>query len=281
MRHAPHLALLAPLALALTGCSEGSEPLETRSMVVSIHDIVPGGERTVCQVLDLGNEEPVVIRAIRTHLDPGSHHLILYRTDREPTATPSPCANFPGDENTLLIAQQAETALRYPNGTGLPVPAHQRILVEVHYMNYFAEPIDLNATVQFDTVPNDGSLAPVAVLFTGPVWLSIPPRDTYRIDTFHRVPEGSRIFALTSHTHQLGIYASLHRAKGVGDANATLLHESHDWSEPPLDVFSPALALAADEGLWLTCVWDNPHDDPVTFGSGFDDEMCFLWAYWY
>jgi hypothetical protein len=274
-------ARLGILLLVLAGCGEAAEVTERRSLTVAVEGVIPGTEDTVCRVVELDNDEPMVVRSIHTLLDPGSHHLILYRTDREPTDSFQSCMNLPGDENTLLIAQQAETSLRYPRGSGLVLPARQRVLIEIHYINYFAAPIDVNATAHFDVVPATDDLKSVSIYFIGPLWLNLPPRSEHRIDSFHYIPEGKRVFAVTTHTHALGTYASLRRAKGVGDHQAVLLHESYDWAEPPLDTFDPALRFERPDGLWLTCMWDNPHDHHVLFGAGFENEMCFLWAYLY
>jgi hypothetical protein len=254
----------------------------THSLSTTIHSISPASEGTVCQVLSLGNDAPVVVRAIRATLSPGSHHMIVYRTASSPTTSPSPCLNLPGGADTLLIAQQAVTTVEYPEGTGLVLPEGQNIRLEIHYFNYFGENIDVTGLVEFDVVPADGTHEPVRVLFTGELTLEIPDRTEGHIEeSFHTLPSAARVFALTSHTHSRGVYASLQRATHIGDPDAVLLHESHDWAEPPLDFFDPPLTFGSEEGLWLRCVYDNEDEWTVTFGTGFEDEMCFLWAYWY
>jgi hypothetical protein len=64
-------------------------------------------------------------------------------------------------------------------------------------------------------------------------------------------------------------------------ANATPLHESLNWEEPPLDSFSPPLAFDGSDGLRLICNYENTTDRVVTFGTATTDEMCFMWAYYY
>jgi hypothetical protein len=263
------------------GSPDGGEA-DVFSVSATIHSIAPAQERTVCQVLSLGNEEPVVVRSIRASLSPGSHHMIVYRTAAPTTSSPSPCLNIPGGPDTLLIAQRANTVVEYPEAAGLHLPEGQHIRLEIHYFNYFAENIDVTGLVEFEVVPADGTREPVHVLFTGETTLTIPDRtDGYVEESFHPISASSRVFALTSHTHSRGVYASLHRATDIGDPDAVLLHESHDWAEPPLDFFDPPLTFGSGAGLWLRCVYDNEDAWEVNFGTGFNDEMCFLWAYWY
>jgi hypothetical protein len=286
------LVVVGTLALAV-GCAETQGGVDaatdTRQAEPGIHtvsstigSIAPSSEGTVCQVLSLGNDAPVVVRSIRATLSPGSHHMIVYRTAAPTTSSPSPCVNFPGGADTLLIAQQANTVVEYPEGTGLPLPEGQNIRLEIHYFNYFAENVDVTGLVEFDVVPATGTHQAVRILFTGELTLEIPDRtDGHIEESFHSLPTASRVFALTSHTHSRGVYAALQRATHIGDPSAVLLHESHDWAEPPLDFFDPPLTFGSDEGLWLRCVYDNESESPIGFGTGFDDEMCFLWAYWY
>ena len=243
----------------------------------------PGFEDTVCVSVDLGNETAGYIRGIRVHLGQGSHHLIVHRVDEgAPDPEPQSCGAFAhaSGGTPLFIAQQLESSLAYPEGAGMAIEAHQTIGLEMHYINYFGEgDVDVEAMVEFDVVPASEVLEEVQFLFTGDLGLTIPPRETSTVNSFHSLPAGARVFALTSHTHQLGQLAAIERTTGEF-GEGPVLHESYNWSEPPLDVFDPPLVFEEGEGLKLTCEYLNPTDTTVHFGTGFDDEMCFLWAYY-
>jgi hypothetical protein len=246
------------------------------------HPLAVGQERTVCVILDAGNELARQVRAIRTHLPVGSHHMILYRTTMPVRETPYPCFPFADGGEAIFIAETVDAELVYPADAALAFGPHQHVRVEVHEINYTEAPIGVTASVTFDFYPLDEPPhAPVQFLFTGDTDLTLAPRSMTEVHSFHYVPEGARIFALTSHTHSLGTYAAIHRARSETDYDEPALHESTEWAEPPLDTFEPALELMADEGLRLTCQYENPTSDTVGFGTRFEDEMCFLWAYWY
>lgn len=239
-------------------------------------------ERTVCVVIDAGNSSARQVRAIRTSLPVGSHHMIVYRSEEALDATPRECFPFADGGEAIFIAETVSAELIYPEDAGLEFRAHQHIRLEIHEVNYTGAPIDITASVEFEfyplgTAPRD----PVQFLFTGDMSIYLPPRQTTTATSFHRVPSGARIFALTSHTHSLGTYASIHDATSAADTSGVLLHESTNWAEPPLDTFAPPRVLAAGRGLRLSCTWQNTSDAAVSFGLGFEDEMCFLWAYWY
>ena len=258
----------------------GREGVETRSITAGPFTVASGAERTQCVSFDVGNEGPMFVRAIRTHLTPGSHHMIVYRLDEPPDPTPRTCGSFShGVADSIFIAQREEAGIEYPAGTGLRIDAHQTIGLEMHYINYVSdEPIDISGTVELDLVPADGAIEDMHLLFDGDLSLSIPARSGHTTTSFHTIPSGARIFALTSHTHQLGVRATIHRGRSETDLGE-LLHESTSWAEPPLDTFDPMVVLDPGEGLVLTCEYYNPTDAEVGFGIGFDDEMCFLWAH--
>lgn len=246
---------------------------------------VPGGaEDTVCVVLDLGNELPQMVRAIRTSLSYGTHHVIINKAGDAPVQpTPQSCGAFAAataEDELLFIAQQPQAELRYPDGTGLRIGAHQPIHLEMHYFNYLpGEDSQISATVYFELAEEDGSqLDPVDLLFTGDFSLTIPALGTLTKRSFHTVAAEDHIFALTTHMHQLGVHGTIHRATGEADPNPVLLYETNSWDEAALQTYEP-FQLDPGEGLLLTCEYVNPTNQDVHFGLGFEDEMCFLWAH--
>lgn len=284
------------LALALSACGgpsstpsdagappasdAGGPPPETLTLEVTPHTLAVGDERTICFVLDAGNDVPRQVRAIRASLPVGSHHMIVYRTTEDVATAPFPCSSF--ETGTAILGVQTATAeLVYPDEAALELSAHQHIRLEIHEINYTPAPIDVSAAVSFELYPLDGaSRAPVRYLFTGNPVLYLPAHMETAVASFHDAPPGAHFIGMASHTHALGVRATIHRA--TSDTEYTeLLHTSTDWAHPPFDTFEPALVLAPGEGLRLECVFDNTTDRTVTFGLDFADEMCFLGAYYY
>lgn len=257
--------------------------VETRSLTIGPITVPPGGEQTVCVVLDLGNATPRMIRSLRTELTAGTHHVIVTRSDEAVQPTPFSCGAFAGggaDQDVLFIAQQSEGALAYPPGSGLRIAAHQSIHLEMHYMN--AQPsgdLDIAGTVHLDLAADDDSLRPINLLFTGNLSLFLPAGEQVTVNSFHDLPDGVDLFALTPHTHQWGRRAALELATSSSDPDAVLLHESTDWAERPITVIDP-ITITAGQGLRLTCEYDNQSGADVSFGLGAEDEMCFLWAHY-
>ncbi len=257
------------------------------SRSITVEDIAPGDEDTVCVTHRLSNAAPLRVVEVRGFIDQGSHHMIVDRSRfGDPSTEPRPCADLQGDDDTrMLIAQQKETVFALPEGTAYTLAPHQYLTLEMHYFNSSRTTLDATGTIELVLAdPEARDLAEVTMAFTGNPIIALNPHE--RASVVHYAPmEGSasspaQVFALTSHTHQLGVRATIERAASK-TAAGVLLHESLDWSEPPLDRFEPPLAFAGGDGLRLTCEYDNSTSRLVTFGTGFDDEMCFMWLYWF
>ena len=119
------------------------------------HPISPGEERTVCVTLDAGNATARQVRAIRTHLPQGSHHMIVYRSEQPLNATPTPCFPFADGADAIFIAESVEGELVYPDDAALAFDAHQHVRLEIHEVNYYPDDIDITASVEFEFLPVD------------------------------------------------------------------------------------------------------------------------------
>ncbi len=259
-------------------------------------------EKTMCVVLRLTNPTPRFVRRVSAHLGEASHHLIVYRsTETTERTTPFVCQGFSGIrdpmhiDTPLLIAQQRDAALELPTNTGVLFAANQMVMLEFHVVNIASAPADVRGDVTLETIAQDPSVVPADVMFWGNLGIHLPPHTTGTVDFFNRPWAGVNVFALTSHTHARGVLSTIHVATattpdaGSADAaapepdihDARELHRSTNWSDPPLTTFSPALHLADGEGFHLVCNYNNTTGRTIEFGQSVDDEMCFMWAYYY
>jgi hypothetical protein len=254
----------------------------------------PGDEITLCVIRRLGNDTAQYVRRVTAELGPSSHHLIFYRSvQTTERLTPFRCTGLSGITNfqmmdaPLLIAQQAHTQLQMPDGVGIAIDANQMTRIEFHLINITDAPADVSGTVTLDTADRTAPLTPGDLMFWGNANITIPAHSTAQVNYWHRTLSGIRIFGLTSHTHHLGTLATINAATDATPTDYTNvmdsmeLHRSTSWSDPPLTLFDPPLTLPSGTGLHLQCNYNNTTDTPVSFGESFNDEMCFLWAYYY
>lgn len=254
---------------------------------MEVHDVAPGAEEHVCVVVELPNSDAVWVNDLHASLTSGTHHLIV---DREtvgtpPQLTPQQCApTMGGDVTRLMIAQQPETRVTLPPGTAFPLEPAQPIFLQLHYFNTTDGLQNVSGTAEF-VVASDANPIEAKSTFTGTYSITIPPMSPATAQSFFvPAPEtGSarHVFALTSHTHHLGVLATIERVASA-DAPATdPIHTSLDWAEPPLTTFDPPLLFDGSDGLRLICNYQNDTNATVTFGTAIDNEMCFMWVYYF
>jgi len=267
---------------------DGGTPLRTLRLTIGPVRASANEEETLCVTLPLAVESDVLIRSIHTTLTPGTHHVIVYRTTSAPDPTPTPCGSFRGvlsGAAPIFIAQQRDSRLDFPDGVVLRLRPTETVRLEMHYFNYLGADADIQGSVDFDVADGDGrSYVDSDLLFWGTTSISLPPRETTTVVDYHDAPSPSpepiRIFGLTSHTHQYGIRTTIEAMESASAPAGEVLHESISWSDPPLTQFAPPRELSSG-GLRLTCTYMNTSASFVGFGEGFNNEMCFLWAYYF
>ncbi|MET0387908.1 MAG: hypothetical protein ABW321_18190 [Polyangiales bacterium] len=273
------------------GFGEGAVQNGVLSASITMRDVLPGQESHECVIVELPNEEPVWVGELHGSLSGGSHHLIVERnsaaTPVQNTAVTCPPTNA-GDDTRLLIVQQRDTVLGLPEGVAYRLEAHQRIFLQLHFINTGNEPVQIVGKVELSPFAGEGTPKEALSIFAGPFQIAIPAGQETTVSHFQQPnPEGKakrHVFALTSHTHKLGTRATIERV--TSDANDApvmeLLHESLDWAEPPLTVFEKPLDFTTGvDGLRLTCQYKNTTNRTVSFGTSATDEMCFMWMYFY
>jgi hypothetical protein len=264
------------------GSAGGTQTLKAQ---IVAPNVAPGEENHVCVVVALDNQQPVWVDHARAVLTGGSHHLIV---DRQPASTPlqlepETCSpTMASDTTRLIIAQQRETEVQLPDQVAFKLVARQPLFLQLHYINQDDTAHDVSGSVELSVVRETQQPREAKSLFTGSYNINLAPRSHQTVESFYQPSSAAmRVFSLTSHTHHLGVHATIERAKSQTATDATLLHESTDWSEPPLTSFATPLALTTGEGLRLRCEYENTTDKPVTFGTLAEQEMCFMWVYYF
>lgn len=282
------------------GGSGGFDPggmLSTVSTNIGPLETPAGAERTKCIVVSLKNAEGAFVRRFRADLGPGSHHLIAYRSNEtQEDLTPKDCQSFSGlfsGEHPIFIAQQAKSELVFPTDpSGVPVgfeiTKNQMVRLEMHYINTTSAALNATGKIYLDTVPLSTNVIKSDLAFWGTQQFSIPPNASFETAVkFQPAFAGSKTFALTTHQHHLGTEMRVWYAKGASDTS-TMVADSKSWSDPPLELFTKPLEFPAsgsgplsDKGFAYQCAWKNTTAKTVKLGEGFNDEMCFLWHYYY
>lgn len=246
----------------------------------------PGQESVVCVEKRVPTDHATDIVKIGADLTEGGHHLIFYKSNAtEESTTPTPCSSFRGILGTngsvpLFIAQKSKTELSFPPGVAYTLPAGQMVRIEMHFLNTTGRDLPISGTVHLDEAKSGTVVDHANLLFYGTLAINIPPMSTKTVGPMVRTFKGAtrNVFGLTGHQHHRGTGFIIEHGNPNG---MTKLYENHDWAEPPLTIFDPAIAVKDGQSFRYTCTYDNPTNASITFGEGANQEMCFLWAYYY
>ena len=281
-----------------TGDFDAGAKTTTIARSMSPDTVQPGQENTQCITVNLNNPEGAYVRRLRADLSTGSHHMVVYtssKTVEEPV--PKDCQPFSGilnGEHPIFIAQQPQASLEFPsdeNGTpvGFEIPPNQMVKIEMHYIDTGKFPLDVMGKISLDTVPLSTKVTKSDLAFWGTTQIDIPANSAGDTGVLYQhALAGTKTFALTTHQHHLGTEMRVWYGNSANDPNKTLVAEGKSWSDPPVELFSPPLdfptnggSTVSKMGLAFQCKWKNTTPNPVVFGEGFNDEMCFLWQYYY
>jgi Copper type II ascorbate-dependent monooxygenase, C-terminal domain len=284
----------------------GGAPWDPGGKVTTYHakfkdvSVPMGGENTQCMTFRLDNPEAVNVRRFHTTLTQGSHHMVLYKsTATTENTVPTDCQALGGildGEHPVFIAQQALANLELPTDTDANLPvalkmeAHQMVKLELHYFNTSSSTITVNGDIDVDTIPSSAKVTEADLAFWGTQQINIPPHGEFDTGThFQRGIPNTKSFAVTTHEHHLGTEMRVWFGTSTEAAKGQPLADSHSWSDPPLVLLAPPVKfgpapngeLASSDGFAYDCHWVNPTANGVQFGESVNDEMCFLWHYYY
>ncbi len=246
-------------------------------------------ESTQCVMKRLGNTEPISVHEIYNVLGATSHHFIVYKVDDTvERPEPYPCAPFTDTFNDppLIITQRSEDRLTLPDGVAYTIAPNQMIRMELHYINPGVAPQMAEATSTFVPMPAEDVQNEADIMFLGDTNISIPSMSEATVGpTFLELPsrfDGVNYFAITGHEHQWGTNVYVEVAESAGAAGTPVYDiPIFRWDEPETVTYDPPFTVPDGGGFRVTCDWNNLSNEDVFFGTGVDDEMCFIWAYYF
>jgi hypothetical protein len=166
--------------------------------------------------------------------------------------------------------------VQYPPGTGVPLPAGNVLVMQLHYnlQNGPAVPDRTAVKLQYarERVPRPAVIFPIADFL-----FAIPPRTIgYTTSVSVPMPVAGTLWGLAPHMHTLGRQVVVEK-----DSTCLVNIPTWDfhWQQPYLFSDPAGLPVAAGSRLKLTCSWDNPTDRTVLWGEGTSDEMCINFFY--
>lgn len=254
-------------------------------------DLAPGEEVTGrCQSYTLNNDAPLLVnRVVATNQGRFHHSNWIWVADtmyQGPDGTWA-CADRGFDQiaagafGGVFFAQSTQSLTdtqAFPEGVAFRVPAHARIIGDVHLVNPSSSPF--STSIHFDVygIPEAAlrvELQPMA--FTN-LALDIAPLAETRARMQCATPQPDfDVYYILPHFHVLGQWLSVDVAGGA--MNGTNIFRSQgSFGDSMNKSYDPPIAVRGASGLAITCDYQNTRSQKVGYGNG-DQEMCVALLY--
>jgi hypothetical protein len=221
----------------------------------------------------------------------GSHHLALYNTSR--TSIPAgegspvvgdcygPTATYMTDiDGIVYAAANPAGELTMPAGVGLPYPASQVLLFQVHYLNAGAEPISAHVSVHLTTQTARVTQNAGFLFFYDP-FIYVPQGAPAIASMRCPIPQDITLFSESSHYHSRGVGYQAYLDPPSGPPATSPFYTSSNWASPTID--RQTIPIGAGSHLRYYCDFDNRMgSQPYVQGtSATANEMCMFVGLYY
>jgi hypothetical protein len=248
----------------------------------------------LCQSWTLNNDADIWVNAVELEQNEASHHsnwTFVPDTKYAGDDGVWDCKDRNYDELSAAVAggvlyaqstQATHEVQKFPDGAAVRIPAHSRIIGDVHLLNVTAEAVTGHAKLtiySLDVAKVTHKLTPFHMTYTG---LDIPPHSTSRFtgdcDLASQYQQSTgkpfdlKLYYSLPHTHALGTRFFLF-AKGGGVDGESLIDVAGFNGEARGKAYDPPIDLSGATGLEFGCEFQNPRDVDVKWGFQ-DQEMC-------
>jgi hypothetical protein len=274
-----------PLAPPASGIQVNIEPFE----------VAPEFEREFFVYKKLGNTEDIFVNRVEIKMRQNSHHFLLYDFNDEITSKPAydvvrdirnsnGSLNYPNMIPMLYHvyvagAQTPYMDYQFPQGVALKFPAGAAIDFNSHYVNKQKVSITGEVNVNLHTVPSSSVIREAKTLNLGNTNFTLPAMQRTTISKTFTMTTRTHIFALTSHTHQLGEKFVIKISGGTRDGQ--IVYTNTDWHHPVIVNYESPIVLNPGEGLTSEITYNNTKTQAVYFGLTSEEEMGIIFGYYY
>jgi hypothetical protein len=258
--------------------------------------IEPGTEVEHCQFVKAPPEGMNVNRD-QVKFTSGSHHVLLYQTPYTEIPTESQrggkidtsgvfdCSNgatFDWQVTTIVAGSQnisGASGVEFPPDVAMKVPGNAVLLINAHYINTSAEPIEPEVAINVYTIPDSQVKIEGGLLFWYNPFIRVDANGGGLAKMSCPIPEDIMLGTMQSHMHRRGVdYAATVLKDGVAGET---LYENQDWEGVPVTQWKEGHKIEGGSRIEYFCGYKNAEARDVYQGPRTTDEMCMLiGSYW-
>jgi hypothetical protein len=248
--------------------------------------VVPSGsELTGCTYLKFPLKKDLAVNRVKIKVRGGSHHIHLYRPYDHGVSFPDHYeqCDFALDFDfwqLILASQNPLLNWKLPAGVAFHFRAGEQLLAQTHYVDngLLESPEEGWAVFNLYGMSKHKVKSYAGSLFGQDRDVVVPPHATSTATTRCLFPKPIKLLALTGHYHFRGTRFTAGTWDGV---SGTQIYRYDGYTDPTFARYYED-QLPEIPGLEWTCTYENPTDQPFTFGPFTDrHEHCNLFAFYY
>lgn len=283
------LAALAPACSSAPMGPGGNPPSVSFNMKVTVP---AGGELHDCQFVKMPAGEQYVIAAEHKYT-PGSHHLLLFRTDLAaiPAGGDQIQDCYEGAGGTIMShvrgvvygSQVPQGSQTLPAGVGFKMKSEEVLLLQVHYLNASPKPADASVTVGLTTTTEAAKIHDLAgVLFYYDPFIDVPAQSMAMAGARCTLPKDITLQTIFPHYHSRGYGYRAFLDLPSQPPSTAPFYTSTDWEHPAAWKDGPLL-LKAGTKIRFYCDYNNSGGSAEYFQgpSAATNEMCMFTGMYY
>jgi hypothetical protein len=268
-----------PVDLGPTGLL--AVPEHGRQLTSEPYDLEPGREVTRCYHVNLGNEEVLEVARFETNQRPGQHHFNIFMSDLEREDGWGRCPDsielFVG-ARPIVDGSAGAVSYAFPDGMAFPLPKSTLLILQLHSINTTPEPLEQQFVMNLHTRETPASTHVDIFGFTT-FEIELPPKQTTTIRKDCPIYDPIGLLSVTSHFHARGDLAT---AEIVTDgASSGIFYRNERWDDPEVMFFEDPMRVGNGDVFRFECTYTNDDDFTVRYGPSADDEMCFVFGYYF
>ncbi len=217
------------------------------------------------------------------------HHVIIYIVNKAQAVAMDSSQAGPGwqcfggsgiadDSGAIGAWAPGVSAVTYPAGTGINLPADKALAMQIHYNTQTG--VRLPDTTRLKLMYATTPVTPAYLLPLAAAGFEVPPMAqgfsfTKPFPNTINLLPNIKLWGFLPHMHTKGVRITM---RGPGnDCLIDIPRWDFHWQSQYFR--TTPYTLPRGEAISMTCTWNNPTTSPLRWGEGTDDEMCFAYVY--
>ena len=252
-----------------------------------------GEEQFKCVYAQVPADRGVIaVPSVESHYTPGSHHLLVYRSDL--TKVPegetgtwdcNDAAWFSHARGDYYEAQQPNEHRQLPEGIAHKFQPGEVMIMQSHYINFTDKDIDAHVEMTLHTMDVKDVKVEAGTIYFNNTNINIPPHSKASVTMSCPLPQDINLALLWAHMHKRGVnFVVSTTDEEAAEKLGSPIYEETNWSEPRAKEYPVGEEFELHEGTRITfgCDFQNDSDNTYKFGNSAEtNEMCILHGmYW-